>query len=322
MPNLPEALARSLTEALNTMSLRALVESAEKLSQTYRESGTFKFRTEEDCLAYAATRLPATYSALASALSRLQVKPQSLLDLGSGPGTSAWACAELFGALDPVTLVERDSGLAALGRRLNTPCSQWVVRDLREIRDLPPHDLVIMGYSLGEIPDAEQAGVIDRAWAATRQALVMVEPGTPAGFDRIRRARRRLAEQGAQIAAPCPQSGECPVQAPDWCHFAVRVQRSREHRLAKHGDYGYEDEKFSYVIVQKELTEHHNDRIIRHPQVHKGLIELRLCTTAGLENARVTKKDPRWRSARKARWGDAWPPNPALDLHAGTPRSV
>jgi len=71
---------------------------------------------------------------------------------------------------------------------------------------------------------------------AAKGLLVLVEPGTPAGYGRILRARDRLVGLGATLAAPCPHHAACPLTGEDWCHFSVRLPRSRDHRLAKGGE--------------------------------------------------------------------------------------
>ena len=54
------------------------------------------------------------------------------------------------------------------------------------------YDLVTAAYVLGELPETALAATLDRAWAATAGALVIVEPGTPAGYGRVLAARSRL----------------------------------------------------------------------------------------------------------------------------------
>ena len=39
------------------------------------------------------------------------------------------------------------------------------------------------------------------------------------------------------------------MTAPDWCHVAVRVERTRRMRQIKHAELGYEDEAMSYLIA-------------------------------------------------------------------------
>ena len=60
--------------------------------------------------------------------------------------------------------------------------------------DVCPSDLVTLSYVLDELPPDAQGPLIDRLWALTKGALVVVEPGTPAGWNRILAVRQRLAQ--------------------------------------------------------------------------------------------------------------------------------
>jgi hypothetical protein len=60
-------------------------------------------------------------------------------------------------------------------------------------------------------PPAAQAGVVARLWDAAQGVLALIEPGTPAGYQRILAARSQLIEAGAQILAPLPPS--CALSA-------------------------------------------------------------------------------------------------------------
>ena len=96
----------------------------------------------------------------------------------------------------------------------------------------------------------------------------------------------------------------CPLAAPDWCHFAARVERSSLHRRIKEGALGYEDEKYSYVALTRDPVLPAASRVLRRPVHHPGLIELQLCTPDGIAPLRVTKRDREaFRAARKADWG-------------------
>jgi ribosomal protein RSM22 (predicted rRNA methylase) len=110
----------------------------------------------------------------------------------------------------------------------------------------------MLSYMLGELPAAAAERLVQRAWAASNQALVIVEPGTKVGFAMVERIRARMIATGAEIAAPCPHLQKCPMAATDdWCHFSQRLERTAEHRRLKKGDLGHEDEKFSYVLEDR-----------------------------------------------------------------------
>ena len=201
-------------------------------------------------------------------------------------------------------MIERDPALAGAAREW-LPEASLRMEDLRHIGPLPPHDLVIAAYSLGELEPRFTA----RLWEAARVALVIVEPGTPRGFALMRSVRAQLLAAGAHIVTPARQRRPAPMADPDWCHFAARVERSAIHRRAKGGDLGHEDEKFSYLAVAREAVELPDARIVRHPRQSPGLIEITLCRGTAIEGERVTRRDPgRFRAARKAQWGDAWNP--------------
>ncbi len=170
-----------------------------------------------------------------------------------------------------------------------------------------------VSYVLGELtPDARRAVVAEAARAG--QAVVLIEPGTPEGYLRIREARDQLIGAGLHVAAPCPHDGTCPIEVGrDWCHFSARVSRSSLHRQVKGGSLPYEDEKFSYVAATRFPAEPAASRITRKPQIRKGLVLLDLCGPEGegLTRSTVTKRHgDLYKAARDAEWGEEWPPPP------------
>jgi len=135
---------------------------------------------------------------------------------------------------------------------------------------------------------------------------VLVEPGTPAGFARIRAARAALIDAGGHVAAPCTHDHACPLQGDDWCHFSQRLARSRDHMIAKGARVPFEDERYAYVAVSRApVARHASARIIKPLVEAKPGITLPLCETSGLRNAFVARRDKDgFRVARKKEWGD------------------
>ena len=120
-------------------------------------------------------------------------------------------------------------------------------------------------------------------------------------------ARDVLIEQQYTILAPCPHNKPCPLTAPDWCHFSVRLARSRLHRQLKDAELGYEDEKFCYLIASKSLVRDTDyDRILANPLKRSGHVHLKLCTHDGLLSQTIVSKKAkeRYNRAKKADWGD------------------
>jgi ribosomal protein RSM22 (predicted rRNA methylase) len=264
---LPPLLRQAVDRALSGTALADLAASAATLSQRYREErrdGSLHVTSAQDALAYLAVRLPATYAAVRASFAALvqarpDFAPKTVLDIGAGPGTALWADADCWPDLEDALLVEASPIFRACGERLAAeaqhsnlvPQMTWRTADVGvDAVDGAPRDLVILAYALNELDAEVRQSVLARLWRATADTLVIVEPGTPAGWQRILAARRQLIEAGAHVIAPCPHADECPLVPPDWCHFAARVARSRLHRQAKGAEVPWEDEKFSYVAVR------------------------------------------------------------------------
>jgi ribosomal protein RSM22 (predicted rRNA methylase) len=161
-------------------------------------------------------------------------------------------------------------------------------------------------YMIGEIGDTEQRALAELMWEKTRDTLLVVEPGTPAGYARIIALRERLIALGANVAAPCPHDGKCPLQPPDWCHFTQRLQRSRAHKQVKGAELPFEDEKFSYVTLTRAAIVRRPARVLAQPLVTKIEVTAKLCIPAGLALARTPRRaKAEYARARRWRWGDA-----------------
>jgi ribosomal protein RSM22 (predicted rRNA methylase) len=336
---LPETLRLAITEVAEGQPRQALERAAASLSAAYRADGGANTTRAVDSpaavAAYAVTRLPATFAALAAALSEARARlplwePRALLDAGAGPGVSAWAASLIWPSLRQATLLERDQRMIALGTELlaaSPPGALHVAWRQVDIagpwgRPAPmPADLVTCAYALNELPEARRAELVARLWDATEPtsgALALVAPGTPAGFAAIRAARDQLIKAGARILAPCPHERACPMPPGDWCHMAQRLARSRLHRQIKGGDAPFEDEKYSYVVAARQTGTPIAARVIRRPLTHPGRITLDLCGANGLEQREVTRSQrPLFRLARDARWGSAWPLSAADETGAG-----
>jgi ribosomal protein RSM22 (predicted rRNA methylase) len=295
-------------QRVEAVGFAALKRAAQAISCRYREgcsTALAGLSAEERVAAYLATRMPATYAAATVVLRELQRYPvTSVLDIGAGTAAAALAARHWFPELDHITLLERDPALLEAAQEF-LPDARILNENFLHTPAFPVHDLVIAAYALGEAPGSN---IVSRLWQASRVALVVIEPGTPRGFAFVREVRTNLLTAGAQMIAPCPGAGACPMAAPDWCHFAARVERSSLHRRLKEGDLNYEDEKFSYVAVARAPVIPADRRIIRRPRHQPGLVVLETCTLQGLQTLRVSKRDrERFRTARRATWGDPFP---------------
>jgi ribosomal protein RSM22 (predicted rRNA methylase) len=298
-PDLPAELKAALDTKLQGFSRSDAASRAALISKTYREDGNSgAIRTEADALAYALARMPATYAAVAASLNALceitpHFAPKSLLDVGAGPGTATWAATEAFPSLETLTLVDANPALRALALDLGRGSSR--LRDLKYERgearavlaNAEPADLVLASYMIGEIGEQEQRALATLMWSKTRDTLLVVEPGTPAGYGRIIALRDQLIAAGAHVAAPCPHGAKCPLQV-------------------KGAEVPFEDEKLSYVALTRAPAVQHPARVLAQPTVTKVEVTAKLCTPEGLVVAKVSRRaKTEFARARRWRWGDA-----------------
>jgi ribosomal protein RSM22 (predicted rRNA methylase) len=317
-PSLPPALKAALDAKLEGAARSAIATRAAIISKTYRDGGgSGAIATETDALAYAAARMPATYAAVSASLNALseirpEFSPNTLLDAGAGPGTASFSAAEAFGSLSSFVMLDANDALRTLALDLakDSPRFNELAYRRGDAKTLlaksEPTDLVIASYVIGELGDADRRELANLLWEKTRDTLVVVEPGTPAGYARIIVLRAQLIEAGAHVTAPCPHDGACPLAKPDWCHFTQRLPRSRAHKEIKGADVPFEDEKFSFCVLSRSRVASRPSRVLAQPVVGKVEVAAKLCTANGVATVRIPRRDRQaYAQARRWRWGDA-----------------
>ena len=320
-PDLPTELRAALDARLHGLSRSDAAARAAVISRTYRDGGgSGAIRTEADALAYALARMPATYAAVTASLNALagatpDFAPKSLLDVGAGPGTASWAAAETFSSLAAFTLFDANGALRTLALDLAGASARLRGMAYRRsearaaLAGADAADLVVATYMIGEISESERTTLAELMWAKTSDTLLVVEPGTPAGYARILGLRAHLIAAGAHVAAPCPHDGKCPLTAPDWCHFTQRLPRSQAHRQIKGAELAYEDERFAYVALTRAPPAQRPARVLAQPEVSKVEVTAKLCTPDGLAITKVPRRAKAdYARARRWRWGDAVAP--------------
>jgi len=317
---LPARLRQGVDSLLEKVPLAALKQAARTLSERYRaelRDGRLHMGEDMAVKAYLATRLPATYAAVRASLEALtearpDFRPASLLDIGAGPGTMLWATTDAWPELERAVLVEASAAVRKAGQSLAEGAiaarAEWIAGDATiDLDGIQSAELVSAAYVLDEIVPASLPKLVDRLWRLTADTLLIVEPGTPAGWQRILAARQQLIGAGGHVLAPCPHDTPCPLALPDWCHFARRVARSRLHRLAKEADVPWEDEKFIYLAASRRPAPARPARVIAPPKGGSGKVVLKLCQPDGSAGERLfSKRDGDvFKAARRADWGDS-----------------
>ncbi len=248
---MPSSLRACIDNALAGTTGASLTRNVERLIESYRsgEPPTSPvLASEDDVLAYAAYRMPATYAVVHAALQRLHTavpdfRPLTLVDFGAGTGAATWAATVVWPGIESVTLLEQSQSAIDVGLRIMTHSDSAVLQSAawRTWRlstteaDAVRADIAIASYVLGELTD-DQRVVLVGLLMKCAPTVVLIEPGTPAGYARIIGARAALIDDGFRIVAPCPHDLECPMlERGDWCHFAERLERSRLHRVVEGG---------------------------------------------------------------------------------------
>ena len=316
---LPAELQDAIETLAESHNLKSLIQGREAVSSDYRKGADSKraFRDDAQLLSYLITRFPATYAVCCKVFDEIRqrlpmMSVGSVLDLGSGPGSASWAAIQCFGSIE-LYLIEREREAIEVGKRLGEVSgsfgrASWTLGSLEEPFSIPGVDVAILSYVLGEMSLEASRKVVDRLWESSVPIVVLIEPGTPRGYQRIIDLRDRAIEKGARVVAPCPHGMKCPMSGGDWCHFAARVERSRLHRKLKGGTLGFEDEKYSYVVLAKGEVPSIEGRVVGRPLKGSGHVKLPMCASDGtLKEIVVTRSDKKkYRDARDAEWGSAW----------------
>ena len=307
MNQIPDHVLSKMEVLVASCPLTELKQAFQRVSASYRARTFMPFASRYDRIAYLVYRLPATYAVALDVIARLKSQlphyaPRMILDIGSGPGSMILAFESCFDSLFTVCAIEKDSVFIELGKLLVSAPTEWLHTEAQQAK-IMECDTAIMSYCLGEMDEDARM----KCLALTHKAsyVIVIEPGTPVGYQTVMQARRMLINNGFSVVAPCPHSMACPMNSPDWCHFFCRLPRSKLHKLVKEGELGYEDEKFSYVVMAREA---HccKERIIGKAQHRSGHSRFTLCSHSGMiHEETISRKSPLYKAAKKAEWGDA-----------------
>ncbi|MEE8439817.1 MAG: small ribosomal subunit Rsm22 family protein [Micropepsaceae bacterium] len=320
---LPAAFQRGIENLAADISRSDIAERAEKISQNdikYKASRSVIVNSA-DVAAYLTSRGPATYAACAAAFSALakrapSLAPLSVLDIGAGPGTASWAAIQQWPNIAAISMVDENEEMLRAAGALCKGADHPALRNARIARAAmsggngqEKYDLVVASYAIGELALNDMRSTLQTLWRSAARALVIVEPGTPEGYSHIHNARELLIKAGAEIAAPCPHAGPCPIRAPDWCHFGQRLARTRDHMRAKGARLPFEDEKFSYLALTRGASlERVQAPIINRPRAEKFGMRFRLCDEKEISHRLILKRDkPSYRAVAHKKWGETLP---------------
>lgn len=324
--NLPQAIEKSIDAILAEQKKSSWIASAESLHDRYldrdKDSGSSYLESPEDALAYLALRLPATYAQVVSALSAIAEvvpswKPQTILDIGSGPGTGVMAAQTIWSSLSTATCLDADRDLLRLGERIFRDAELpmqviWQREDIRKkLKEEGSYDIVLFANVLNELSPAEVDRQIDAAYKLCRGVLIIVEPGTSYGNTLIESVARKFADTKSLIA---PYIGGSFVPSEDyWIHFSQRFIRPEfQRRLRQHMREStlmasdWEDTKYCYVAISKIPSETQAwGRCIGPVKKQKGFFEVPILTKDTILQSKVLKRNKeQYNFTKDISWGD------------------
>ncbi|CBW25903.1 conserved hypothetical protein [Halobacteriovorax marinus SJ] len=156
------------------------------------------------------------------------IKSSTIVDLGTGPGTFAFALDEYFDGDVEVVGVDTSELMVEQAQKIN----ECLYKNQKiSFRSTMPKsfkgETLLLGHSLNEMGIEK---LMDLVKLHAPENLIIIEPGTSAMFTEVLKLREQMRELGFQCAFPCANiESKCPVQKKieegqeDWCHQVLRM---------------------------------------------------------------------------------------------------
>lgn len=247
---------------------------------------------ERAALMYMATRLAPNYASLKTVMNEIkfldpEFRPKSVLDFGSGLGTTIWAVNETWpnevSEFMNVDISKEQQNLCEYllrgGKDFGETIQGVFHRQYLPSSNRVRYDMVVVAFSLLELPNRElRAQTIENLWNKTNDLLVIVERGNKGGFSTVNEARNfvldlsghdvtkkvhltsetrpmmRHHQLDAHVVAPCPHEFICPrslmpsKKRMDICRFSVPYVPLEFGEKRS----ATMREEFSYVVLRKQ----------------------------------------------------------------------
>lgn len=326
--NLPESISEAASRILSRSDSHILSTSAKLLHERYmlqdKGEATSYIQKSNDALAYLALRFPATFAQIGSAL--LQIKdrvsdwePTSVLDVGCGPGTDILAALSIWPNIKMAVGLEQDQKFLSLAEEIFydakvTVETKWEHRTIADWIVSPSHknyDLIIVANVLNELPKDIKESFFAQLHKRSSGIVLMLEPGTPRGYNIIQSAAKQIAPISSLIAPYINNTFVPSVEY--WIHFPQRFQRPEFQRRIRQSmreselmASDWEEAKFSYVAWGEIPVKNTAwGQSIGEVQRYHGYLIIPVLTAEGIVKARVMKRHKAvYAAAKNIRWGE------------------
>lgn len=324
--NLPLDINNVISSLLSEQKTKEWVNRAVILHGRYmeRDRGTSDsyIRDYLDALAYLGLRTPATYAQIYGALLQIQEtiplwEPQSLLDIGSGPGTALWAAKTIWPSLQTAVCIDQEKHFLSINKEIIQKSSlpmhvsfdQQDTKSLRNNRAM--YDVVVIANVLNELSISEQKTLLEQAYSHCSGIMIIVEPGTPFGIQIVQDAAKNFSRK-ANLLAPFVKNTFVVIDK-QWIHFSQRFIRPEfQKRIRQHMREStlmasdWEEAKYAYVAMGKIPTEEKAwGRVVGPSIKQKGFLEIPVLTEDGVTQVKVLKRYKNtYAFAKDLQWGD------------------
>ena len=301
MFELPQDILRNLSKLseVEVNSRKSQTIAYAKLSQGYRDQN-YQDLNLSQAIAYAQARMPATYNVIRYVLEKFKAKSEifsEVLDIGAGVGALKIALRDHETNYEAL---EKSEAMRKVFRKLNCDEVKIYAEDFRKFHSEKRYQAVFAAYFVNEMKDKNAN--LKKIFELAEQYVFVVEPGTPNGYENIIEAKKVANALNWYSLLPCA-SMNCNLRDKDWCHFSIRVPRTKLHINLKNAILPYEDEKFCYAIFSKKETKFFNNKtIIKKPIKKSGHVIFDICSADGIQ--RIVRTD---KASKKLRWGDQIP---------------
>ncbi len=219
----PNLNKQQLAKLINTQSIQFTAERT-KLKNNYSDADlisaytSFYFPTNALKLEFLVEQLD---EATINAISKTEI-----IDMGTGPGTYAFAAAELFKDSPLIIGVDENELMLEQANKLNDE----IFKDERIsfTNKLPAQEssteaprTLIFGNAINEMGMPYAFKMIKRY---NPKFIICIEPGTSEVFKEMLALRKKILLIDYKIQFPCMGQGKCPLEGtPDWCHQSIKT---------------------------------------------------------------------------------------------------
>lgn len=327
--NLPSYINRTVSDLLSNSKDLSWNIKAVELHNRYmardKKIGNY-VNDQNDVLAYLALRFSATYAQIYGALSQLQElqpswHPQSVLDIGSGPGTGIWASIETWPSIATATAIEQNPHFLSVGQNIlgSSPSSikvTWQQQDFTKkvMNNNEKFDLVILANVLNELTPETQLKIVNQAYSLCNGVVVIIESGTSNGVKIIEHIGQEYSD-GNKLLAPYV-NGIFIRNNSEWIHFAQRFKRPeflrqlRQYmRSSSLMASDWEEAKYAYIAITKNpFVQKFYGRLIGPVKKLKGYLQYTLLTEKKIEKVKIPKHNKaEYIPAKDFKWGQIIP---------------